>query len=39
MENNQKTRQIAKTCTCGATMEWDDLNECWDCEECHTALA
>jgi len=32
-------QQLAKECSCGAVMEWDDLNECWDCEECHTAQA
>ena len=32
-------RQLTKECACGAVMEWDDLNECWDCEVCHTALA
>lgn len=32
-------QQLTKACECGAVMEWDDLNECWDCEQCHTAQA
>jgi hypothetical protein len=31
--------QLAKTCSCGNTMEWDDLNEAWDCENCHSCVA
>src|SRR5688500_3567576 len=30
--------QLTKECVCGAIMAWDDLNECWDCTECYTAM-
>jgi hypothetical protein len=31
--------QLTKLCSCGSTMKWDDLNEVWDCENCHTCVA
>jgi hypothetical protein len=32
-----EVQRLTKECACGAVMDWDDLNECWDCETCHTA--
>jgi hypothetical protein len=31
--------QITKACSCGSVMQWDDLNEVWDCEDCHSCVA
>ena len=31
--------QITKVCSCGAMIEWDDLNEVWDSHNCHTVAA
>jgi hypothetical protein len=38
-EENDGVTQMTKACSCGRTMEWDDLNEVWDCEDCHTCVA
>jgi hypothetical protein len=31
--------QLTKLCSCGSVMQWDDLNEVWDCEDCHSCVA
>ena len=38
-EEYDNVTQLTKVCSCGKTMEWDDLNEAWDCEHCHTCVA
>ena len=30
--------QLTKLCSCGNVMQWDDLNEVWDCEYCHSCV-
>ena len=30
--------RLTKPCSCGSMMEWDDRNEVWDCEDCHSCV-